>query len=120
MVSIKSVVSLCLLLAVAGCASNKKIIVDQQGVDPATYQQDLAECEAVASQVQGGQGVKNAAAGAAMGGAIGAIRDDSDQAKEDAGVGAVLGLAHGRRDMNQERLQVQKNCLRNRGYQVLN
>lgn len=107
------------LLALCACASNK-IIIDPAGVDMLAYERDLAECQTLSQQVQGGQAIKGAAGGAVIGGAIGAIRGNSQQAQRDAGVGAVLGAVGGAHKTSQEKMTVQKNCLRNRGYKVLN
>ena len=104
----------------AGCASRGPI-VDTQGVNAAQYQQDLAQCEQYADQV----GVGRSAAGGALGGAaigalIGSIFGNSDTAKRTGGAGAVVGGAKGAAKGAQEKDQVVKNCLRGRGYRVLN
>lgn len=103
---------------VAGCAS--KPIVDRKGVDPVAYQRDLTECERYAQQVSVGQKAgTGAAAGAAVGAAIGAILGGVGTG-EGAGVGAVQGATTGTVRGVRERRQVVRNCLRNRGYAVLN
>ncbi len=112
-------VLLALALA-AGCAGGgSKPIVDPAGVDMGLYQHDLAECQQVAEQVDQKAGA-GAAGGAVVGGLIGAITGDSNRVKRSAGVGAVLGGARGAGATQRERDRVVKNCLRNRGYQVLN
>lgn len=83
------------------------------------YQADLAECEQVAQQVDQKAGAE-AAGGALVLGLIGAVVGDSDTAKTGAGVGAISGGARGAAATNRERALVVKNCLRNRGYRVLN
>lgn len=110
-----------LLLAVVvltACA-RQQVIIDPAGVDMAKYDQDLATCNQIAEQVdqKAGQG---ALAGAVISGTIGAILGDSRDAKKWAGVGAVTGGARGAQQTQQEKDQVIKNCLRNRGYKVLN
>ena len=103
----------------SGCANRNKVIIDPNGVDMGMYQQDLRECKQLAEQVEskaGGQAVGSAL----VGGAIGAIIGNSDTAEKGAGVGFVSGLAKGAEATEQERLRVIKNCLRNRGYSVLN
>jgi outer membrane lipoprotein SlyB len=55
-----------------------------------------------------------------VGGLIGAIVGGSDSALSGAGVGAVAGGASSAADTQKERSQVVKNCLRNRGYKILN
>jgi hypothetical protein len=110
---------LCATLFAAGCASNNKPIIDPAGVDMGLYQHDLAECEQVAEQVNSKAGA-GAAGGAVVGGLIGAIFGGSDGAVKGAGAGAVSGGAKGVGATAQEKSKVVKNCLRHRGYQVLN
>jgi hypothetical protein len=109
------------LLIVAGlaaCAANPRPIVDTRGVDMVRYQQDLAECEAYREQVPAGQGVaKGAVAGAAVGAAVGAI---GGNAGKGAAYGAVGGSAKSAQLADREKQQVAKNCMRGRGYKVLN
>jgi len=116
-------VSITALLVVlsTGCAGHNTVggpIVDMKGVNPASYQRDLSECQQYASQVSVGQkaGV-GAAAGAVVGGAIGAIYGEPGHG---AAAGAVGGGASGVGQGIAEKDQVVKNCLRNRGYAVLN
>ena len=83
------------------------------------YQVDLAECQGYSEQIDPATGVaKGAAGGAATGGAIGAITG-GDFAKG-AGVGAVLGVAKSGVRAADDKEGVVKQCLRGRGYKVLN
>jgi hypothetical protein len=111
------------IFLVTGCAGHKPgagTIVDMKGVDPYQYQIDLAECEQYADQVAvGEQAAAGAAGGAVVGGLVGAIAKDVS-AGRGAGVGAVVGGAKGTYQGVEERHQVVGNCLRNRGYAVLN
>ena len=103
----------------AGCSSSTAPIIDTKGVNMTQYQQDLAECEAYSAQVRSGEGIaKGTAGGAAVGGAIGAIAGGS--AAKGAGIGAVSGGAESARIADREKADVVKNCLRGRGYRVLN
>jgi len=103
-------------LFLPGCAS--KPIVDTYNIDMVQYQKDLAECEDIARQVDtGGTVVKSAAFGAGVGAALGAIGGDIGVA---AAGGAVGGGAGGMLSADDEKAQVAKNCLRYRGYAVLN
>ncbi len=88
------------LMIVAGltaCTTTDDIIVDRKGVDPAKYQQDLAECQGYSSEVKTGE-----------------------KAARGAGAGAVSGAASGVSEGSREEVQVVKQCLRGRGYKVLN
>ena len=85
------------------------------------YAED-GEGEDYASEVQTGEKVvRGAAGGAVVGGAIGAIVNRGpDSAERGAGVGAVTGGVRGAQEGVRERERVVKQCLRGRGYKVLN
>jgi outer membrane lipoprotein SlyB len=107
-------------LLLAGCASHK-IIIDKEGVDMAKYERDLAACREYAEEVPSGEEVgKGAVGGAVIGGAVGAILGGRRGAETLGGVGAVTGAARGGGRAEREKEQVVKNCLRGRGYRVLN
>lgn len=110
------------LLLSSGCTTTKEIIVDRKGVDYSRYVADKAECETYASEVRTGDKVlKGAASGAAIGAVVGAIADDSTEGTvRAAGVGAVAGGVQGLAEGEREQISVVKQCLRGRGYKVLN
>jgi len=113
--------SVTLLAGCAGRGHRGEPIVDMKGIDPVRYQADLMECRQYADQVNVGRdAVTGAAVGAVIGGAAGAAARDSDTAKRSAGVGAIFGGARGTSAALEERNRVIRNCLRNRGYAVLN
>ena len=104
----------------AGCATrNSDIIIDPAGVRMDKYQADLAQCRQISEQVEQKAGGR-ALGGAVVGGLVGAAIGNSSTAKKGAGIGAVTGTARGARATKRERLKVTKNCLRHRGYVVLN
>lgn len=108
------------LVAATACAGRRAdVVIDPTGVDMGRYQQDLAQCQEISKQVRG-KAVGGAVGGAVVGGAVGGIVGNSDTAGKGAGVGAVTGVARGAAATRQERQLVIKNCLRNRGYKVLN
>ena len=114
-------------LVLAGCSSNPQtqatggVIIDTKGLDMSSYYQDLHECRNFAAQVNvGGQVVEKTITGALIGGAVGAIAGDSDAAKRAAGVGGLLGAVKGSGQASREKQRVLKNCLKGRGYRVLN
>jgi outer membrane lipoprotein SlyB len=117
----KTFITLLILCAFSsGCAS-KRIIVDTKGINMAQYNQDLSECTIYAEQVDvGRQAAGRAVAGAAVGAAIGAAVGNSDTAQRGAGVGAIAGGTRGAGTAQREKQVVVRNCLRNRGYAVLN
>ncbi len=120
MKSILYCITIVAITVATGCAANRsKPIIDPDSVDMELYQYDLAECEQIAEQVDQKAG-SGAVSGAVVGGLIGAIVGDGDSVKRSAGVGGVLGGAKGAGATGRERSQVVKNCLRNRGYNILN
>ena len=112
--------SLCLLtFSQVGWAG--KVIIDTKGVNLNQYRLDLADCKQFAKDVSVARkaGV-GAVAGAAVGAVLGAAVGNSDTAARTAGAGGVIGGARGAGRGFQEKDQVVKNCLRHRGYAVLN
>tara|TARA_B110000305_G_C19245595_1_gene542150 strand:+ start:310 stop:729 length:420 start_codon:yes stop_codon:yes gene_type:complete len=109
------------------CASNQNfpgysgVIIDTKGADIAAYEADLADCEALASQVPVDErAATGAVVGAVVGGAVGAVFDGGNGAERGAGVGAVSDTLSGAQSGLQEEDQVLKNCMQGRGYKVLN
>lgn len=109
------------LFTLTACTTTDEIIIDQKGVNTAAYQQDLAECQSYSESVKTGEKTAvGAASGAVVGGLIGAITGGGSGAAKGAGVGAVGGGARGVSKGAETEVQVVKNCLRGRGYRVLN
>jgi outer membrane lipoprotein SlyB len=109
------------LLLMAACTTTNEIIIDTKGVNMAHYETDLAQCKEYSSQVAVGEKTaKGAASGAVVGGAIGAVVGNSKDVARGAGVGAITGGARGVSQGEQDKVRVVKNCLRGRGYRVLN
>ena len=106
----------------SGCTTTDEIIVDRKGVNWSSYTADKAECETYASEVRSSdKALKGAASGAAIGAVVGAIADDSTEGTvRGAGIGAVAGGVQGLAEGEREQLRVVKQCLRGRGYRVLN
>ena len=116
----KYAITICTLFLVCSCASNK-VIIDRKGVNMAQYQQDLAECRQYADEINSGEAVaKGAARGAVVGGLIGAAVGNSRTAGKIGGAGAVRGASRGVSKAEFDRKRVVRNCLRGRGYKVLN
>ena len=116
-----------LLLSLSGCKTTDEINAPIVDMPNPTYQQrqdyadDLNECSQYADEVQTSKKVgMGAATGAAVGGAVGAIFGGGKGAAQGAGSGAVVGGAQGGFQGAEERSRVIKNCLRGRGYRVLN
>ncbi|MFI2809724.1 MULTISPECIES: glycine zipper family protein [Microbulbifer] len=124
-----SVVGLSAILA-AGCVTQEQVpgaggvVIDTYGVNMRQYQLDLADCRSKAYYARadaGRRGVTRAAGGALLGGALGAIvGDSSSAAAAGAGAGALLGGVSGVGSSYSEEGRIVRNCLRGRGYRVLN
>jgi outer membrane lipoprotein SlyB len=116
----KHITLILMLVVSASCASNK-IIIDRKNVDMTMYEQDLAECKVYSEEISTGkQAAKSGLTGAAVWGAIGAAVGNSETAASGAGAGGIAGTARGAGHAEHDKQQVIKNCLRGRGYQVLN
>ena len=114
---------LVLIAVLVGCAPapRHRVIIDTKNVDLNRYYQDLDECSGYAEQVDAsGNTARGAGRGAAVGGAVGGILRGTEGAAKGAGVGAVTGAARGYESSEKEQVKVVKNCMRGRGYRVLN
>ena len=108
-----------LLTMAVGCSSHPDPIIDTRGVDMTVYAQDLAECKEYAKQIDPASGMtKGAAAGAVVGAATGAILNGN--VGRSAGAGAVGGATKSGVKAANDKEDVVKNCMRYRGYRVLN
>ncbi|MDB2434394.1 glycine zipper family protein [Luminiphilus sp.] len=122
----KLLLGLAFSLVLTACAGGRSLvdapIIDRKGVDMNQYFADKAECEVYATEVNTGEKVtRGVIGGAVVGGAIGAIVNrGSNSAERGAGVGAVTGGVRGTQEGIQEQERVVKQCLRGRGYRVLN
>lgn len=110
-------------LLLTACAS--KPIIDTKGVDMVQYREDLQDCTVIAEQVNTGKTVaKSAGAGAAVGAGVGVVTSvitgDTSAIGHSTAYGAVGGGSSGAFRADEEKARVIKNCLRNRGYVVLN
>jgi hypothetical protein len=114
--------------AVAPVAQSDYSLIDPKGVDMAQYQQDYAECAALANQTKPeDRAVAGAAGGAAFGAVFGAILGAAicgrDCAGYGAGVGAASGVAqgaaYGAGSGMQEQQMALRRCLAGRGYRVI-
>lgn len=112
------VTALITLTALTGCLSHPEPLIDRQGVNIAQLERDLADCETYGDQVRIEAGVtKGAVAGGAVGAATGAVLGDTGSG---AAVGAIGGGARSAQIGEREKSRVVKNCMRGRGYRVLN
>ncbi|HET7361944.1 MAG TPA: hypothetical protein VFJ70_00090 [Burkholderiales bacterium] len=97
----RAAVPLLLALSLAGCAY-RPVVDPKTSRHPENYETDLAECRQLAEQ--GAHPGGSAAGGALVG----------------AGGGAVLGGAKGAGSGENEQRAMVRNCMKGRGYAVLN
>ena len=102
------------------CAAHPDPIIDTKGIDPDRLARDWDECEAFTHEIDVSTGVaKGAALGGAVGAATGAV-SNRREVDEAAGIGAIYGGTRSGLEADREKQKVFKNCMRGRGYRVLN
>jgi len=130
MLSIASV----MVIGIQTAHANNVVVDMSQVQDYTQYQTDLQQCEGLAVQNQpdapqresvAGTAVKGAAVGATAGAVSG--RSGSKAAKKGAGVGVIAAASRNSRNRraasanaSAQTDQIVKNCMRGRGYNVLN
>ena len=108
------------ILVITGSAARAAdIVIDPAGVDMQQYQNDSVQCHMLSAQVRPRAG-RGAVGGAVVGGLVGRAVGNRHTARRAARAGAVGGLVRGAAVTRFERQLVVKNCLRSRGYNVLN
>lgn len=117
------------MLILIGCQTYTPV-VDPQSVSPEKddkYYRDQAECKALASQSTGGarfvarDTVVGGAVGTGTGALIGTIAGDTGKGLAyGAVIGGLAGGARGVYQSNKEYETVYRNCVKQRGYDVLN
>ena len=112
---------------VIGCAQtdlsdrNDIAIIDTRGVDESVFKNDYSECSDFAKNIDlTERTLKQGAVAGATGAAVGAIIGGEEAAKKIGGSAAVLNAVEANLDGRNEQAKIIKNCLRGRGYKVLN
>lgn len=115
------------LFFVVGCAQtdlsdrNDIAIIDTRGVDESVFKKDYSECSDFAKNIDlTERTLKQGAVAGATGAAVGAIIGGEEAAKKIGGSAAVLNAVEANLDGRIEQAKIIKNCLRGRGYKVLN
>ena len=110
-----------------GCAQtdlsdrNDIAIIDTRGVDESVFKKDYSECSDFAKNIDlTERTLKQGAVAGATGAAVGAIIGGEEAAKKIGGSAAVLNAVEANLDGRNEQAKIIKNCLRGRGYKVLN
>ena len=123
-----------MVIGIQAVHANNVVVDMSQVQDYNQYQMDLQQCEGLAVQNQpdapqresvAGTAVKGAAVGATAGAVSG--RSGSKAAKKGAGVGVIAAASRNSRNRraasanaSEQTDQIVKNCMRGRGYNVLN
>ena len=115
------------LCFVIGCAQtdlsdrNDIAIIDTRGVDESVFKKDYSECSDFAKSIDlTDRSLRQGAVAGATGAAVGAIIGGEEAAKKIGGSAAVLNAVEANLDGRNEQAKIIKNCLRGRGYKVLN
>ena len=115
------------LCFIIGCAQtdlsdrNDIAIIDTRGVDESVFKKDYSECSDFAKNIDlTERTLKQGAVAGATGAAVGAIIGGEEAAKKIGGSAAVLNAVEANLDGRSEQAKIIKNCLRGRGYKVLN
>ena len=115
------------LFFVAGCAQtdlsdkNDIAVIDTRGVDESVLKKDYSECADFAKNIDlTERTLKQGAIAGATGAAVGAIIGGEEAAKKIGGSAAVINAVEANLDARHEQAKIIKNCLRGRGYKVLN
>lgn len=106
-------------LLLAACAYHP-VIDPKTSRHPENFDADLAECRQIAEQAPKGAALAGAGIGAALGAGVAVASGHSGAAGQAAGGGAVIGGARGAGASNREKRMIVRNCLKGRGYAVLN
>jgi hypothetical protein len=115
----RKLASLAPALLLAACSYNP-IIDPKTSRHPENFQTDLAECRQFAEQAPEGAALAGAGIGAAIGAGVAVATGHSEAAGRAAGGGAVIGGAKGAGATHREKRMIVRNCLKGRGYAVLN
>ena len=127
----KTIIAIISAAALSGCATSNfgpagtgadyEPLVDLRPGQHASYFSDVAECQGYASRVAGaGEGaVGGAVAGALIGGLFSAIIGGGGHGRF-AAISGITGALSGAAAGAGNRKQVIDNCMRGRGYSVLN
>ena len=127
MISLNKIIlflSMCLL---ASCVSNDVsekndvAIIDTRGVDMAVYRKDFLDCSSFSKNIDVTERtIEEGALSGVTGAAVGAILAGKEGAKKIGGSAGILGAVEGNIEARYEQSKIIKNCLRGRGYKVLN
>lgn len=110
-----------LVVAVSAHGQYRPMVDEAMIQDRARYEFDLSQCQSYAARVSPARNsVVGAVAGAVLGAAIGvAVGNNSDFARYGARAGAISGAVGGAGNAYQVQINIVRNCMAGRGYQIL-
>lgn len=107
------------IMGIVGCA-NYAPVIDTKNVDMNRYHADLKECQQYAqNENPAGQAAVGAIAGALLGAILSKAAGGNYDWQATSRVGAVTGAVAGGAHAGESQMDIIKNCLRGRGYNVL-
>ena len=96
-------------------------IIDTRGVDMAVYRNDFLDCSSFSKNIDVTERtIEEGALSGVTGAAVGAVLGGKKGAKKIGGSAGILGAVEGNIEARYEQSKIIKNCLRGRGYKVLN
>ena len=111
----------------ASCVSNDVserngiAIIDTRGVDMDVYRNDLLDCSSFSKNIDVTERIiEKGALSGVTGAAVGAILGGKEGAQKIGGSAGILSAVEGNIEARYEQSKIIKNCLRGRGYKVLN
>ena len=114
----RKIILIILLFQGSACTTTHEIIVNDKRANSNAYSSDLSDCQALSDQVDlTGKALKGAGSGAVIGGISGVIQEEG---LKGLAIGSVFGGFSGLDEGDKQKVVVVKNCLRHRGYIVLN
>lgn len=111
---------ICLVAACANTGSGFSPLVENPGPN---YSNDLAYCQSIAASqgpLDRNTGAAAATGAALAGGTTAVFNNKGTNARDAALIGAAAGVAGGALQQQQNKESIIRNCLRSRGYVVLN
>ncbi len=127
MTSLNKIILFLSMFFLASCVNNDVsegndvAIIDTRGVDMDVYRNDLLDCASFSKNIDAIQRtIEEGALSGVTGAAVGAIIGGKEGAKKIGGSAGILGAVEGNIEARYEQSKIIKNCLRGRGYKVLN
>ena len=100
---------------------NDVAVIDTRGVDMEVYRNDFLDCASFSKNIDVTERtIEEGALGGVTGAAVGVIIGGKEGAKKIGGSAGILSAVEGNIEARYKQSKIIKNCLRGRGYKVLN